>query len=185
MTSTAGEFLTFVLSDMAQHTIQRAGGVNLSIESQSFSDQGERLISLILAGQGLAPLASIKDFARELRFAQRLSVTFRFDFTGSELDSDSGQEISALADYLRATYSSNSEVVVAGFTSSEGIASVNSVLSLKGARLVASRLEQALSGSGIQLVARGFGEISPLNCDSTIYEQRINQRVEIWVRPAE
>ena len=179
----AGDALwTFLDSETAQVAVEYAGFVNSRVSTESFSQNGERLISLILAGQEIAPVSKIREFANDLRYAQRLSTALRFDYNNDELDLRTEQQISQLASYIMENYGPNQEVIVAGFTSTKGMATFNTAHSLKAAQLVQNNLAEDLSDVPISIISKGYGNVSPLNCGATAHEENMNQHIEIWIR---
>ena len=176
------KFLEFVHSDEAKIAIQYAGFVDTVIAEQGNIGRWERLVNAIYATPENATAVDFKEFISDFRYARRLSSTFRFNFTDAKLNPQNQHEITHLAQYIRANYTANMEVLVAGFTSAEGPASANTAVSARGAQMVAKQLTQELNGSGISVSSAGYGELSPLICSDNIHNKRTNQRVEIWVR---
>lgn len=182
MTDMAKNFLGFVDTDVAQTAVIQGGFANLDIVELPFSQQGDRLISLVLANNDNAERAVVTELVEDFHYARRLSSTFRFDFTATSLDNNNANKIARLARYIRDVGTPNMEIIVAGFSSTAGSSAQNASLAENAAQLIEAQLSAALGSTGVSVVSKGYGDISPLSCDVDTRNAHINQRVEIWVK---
>ncbi len=179
-------FLDFVRTDEAQAAVAAAGYVDDLIGIRAVNGQGNRLLNMILTDQETVSFNSLKTIAKELRGATRVSTTFRFGKGFSRLDERGSRDLLNLADFLRERDMTGKEVLVLGFTDSFGSARTNVSLSARRAKFIVDALHEALGddGKGFDIVSKGFGEASPLDCNSTEQGRETNRRVEIWIRDA-
>ncbi len=179
-------FLDFVASDAAQAAVENAGFVGDSIATRALDAQGNRLLDMILTDQETASLKTLKQLAKELRGATRVSTTFRFVQGISKLDARNTRALAGLARYFEGRDMTGKEILVVGFTDSVGSAKANASLSRRRAEFVAGERVKVLGqhSAGINIVAKGYGEASPLDCNTSERGRNINRRVEIWVRDA-
>ena len=76
-----------------------------------------------------------------------------------------------------------STVSLVGFTDNDGAFDANRRLSVSRAKKVAADLNST-SGerlSHLKFLTDGFGEMSPVACNSTSAGKALNRRVEVWV----
>ncbi len=177
------DFLDFIQTEAAQTAVYNAGYIDDRITRQSVAAQGRRMQNMILepAVQGSG---DIRALAGDLQTASRLSTTFRFQYGYADFDARSSHDLANLAAYLGQMDMTGREVLVLGFTDSEGTARTNTVLSKRRADFVAAELHKALGdrGNSIHITAKGYGESSPLACNDTPRGRDINRRVEVWIR---
>lgn len=187
--SAAEAFVEFSQSAAARPALKAAGFVDLEIvpSASGYGDEAVRR-TLLLSDQAEVGLADMQEFARFVSApeAQRLSVTFRFAFGGSELDERATLDVSRLAEWWLAMKRERPRLrlAVLGFTDSLGPHDLNRGLARNRARAVADRLQRA--GVKTDLLV-GWGEVAPVACDWTskgaVDEagQSKNRRVEIWI----
>ncbi len=178
-------FMFYVMSDSAQPAIEEAGYVSQSIVPESVEDSQDRLAIYEDSppkedGLDHSPRA-MSELRKTLKKANRLSVSFRFRFNSTTLDTRAFQDLHRLADYLTYT-ASNNKIMLVGFTDKAGSAEANVVLSLSRANAIAGALEDL----GIQrdrIVTKGAGELMPVACNDSELGQSKNRRVEVWKLP--
>lgn len=176
--------LDFARSDDAQGIVRDTGFVDLSVTSLPMAVQGLRMVNTVLGDQSDATFRQVQAMVSALASGERLSTTLRFKAGAGELEAMATSSINRLAEYLRGVDLTGKEVLVAGFTDSAGTATQNEGQSLRVARQVAQSLQEALGADAdnIRITPAGFGEVSPLVCNSSLEGRTINRRVEIWVR---
>lgn len=175
--------LDYALSDDAQSVIEDIGFIDQSITTKSFRDQGERLIDTVLSAEG--GLKPLKEMLSILKDAQRISTTFRFKTGSSDLDVKSVRDLSRIAKQLSDKKSEfyGREIYLIGFSDSIGAFNSNLNLSVVRAKKVASEIGKLLPKDIRKKVrVKGYGELSPIACNTNKAGQAKNRRVELWVR---
>ena len=120
----------------------------------------------------------------DLQEWERLSTTFRFRSGSSTLDNASQRDLLTLAGHLSEN-GAGLEIALVGFTDSDGPSDANTALGLKRASTVREKLRTIAGGSGIDISGIGlksYGELNPVACNTDYVGQRLNRRVEVWVR---
>jgi phosphate transport system substrate-binding protein len=180
----AHELLDFALSEPAQATITDAGFVEQSIEIEDAAEQAhyvEGLIARPATGIGKSvPAEAPGNFARLLGQLRRTSVVFRFEKSGTDLDTLALQDITRLATFLRAGEHTGKRFVVAGFADGNGSWQANLALSAERAQRVAAELRrQGINLPDADIVSFSF--FAPVACNDREAGRAKNRRVEIWV----
>lgn len=181
----ARNLVDFVLSDAAQDVIADAGFVDQGLTSVGIDSQGLRLANMLLGDQQDVSFGEIRAMMGELINAQRLSATLRFRTGASVLDSRAQADVRRLGEYLASGNFSNKEVLLLGFTDSVGRGDLNRTLSQRRAEQVLEAIQTAVPEGSLTDVAFrtiGYGEVSPVGCNTTFEGRRINRRVEVWIR---
>lgn len=180
---TATGLLNYALSEPAQTVISRVGFIDQSILGKSLDEQGQRATNAIL--QADANMDLIKDMLTLFRKAERLSTTFRFNTGSSTLDVKALQDIKRIGKLLseKNTALSNRDVYLVGFSDSVGGFGNNLNLAKKRAQQVADELNEVIPSTvKNRLHVTGYGELSPVACNTNVAGQSKNRRVEIWVK---
>lgn len=176
--------LAYSMSDAAQETITDIGFIDQTPVSLSFGNQAQRF-SGEPAEKGASASALRQEMLDTIGEAERLSTTFRFKLGSSELDVKSLQDVSRIAKMLSAEDSpySGKEIYLVGFTDSIGKFANNLRLSKTRSQQVLTALSKNLPESMKgQVKSIGYGELSPVACNTNDAGQAKNRRVEIWVR---
>ena len=186
-TAIAKSFLDFVLSDAAQPVIKSVDFIDFRTETASTDYSGDRLDKSGDAQDGQRTAirqADRRAFEAAVRGATRLSITFRYQAGSSTLDSRAEEDLKRLVATMRTPQYASHEAVLIGFTQSQGDYESNRTLSERRAIAVRDRLRDQFS---FNAVARpvGVGPTSPVACNLEPTGRFLNQRVEVWVRPAE
>lgn len=168
----------YIASSNAQNTVAEVGLVNQQFRVEAAGAQRARFANAILLADSTS-FGNLQGMAKELRNAERLSVTFRFDGGTDALDARGLGDILRLAEYLGSEDFSNTEILLVGFTDSKGASSTNAV---RSARLARSVSDQLGAVDGVQVTTMGFGEVAPLVCADVPQGATINRRVEVWMR---
>ena len=119
---------------------------------------GQRRIPLDVNTESVTD-ASVSD--RGETSALNVSSDVLFEFDSDKLDKDAEKAISSVVEELKKT-AKGQKVVVEGHTDDEGDESYNQDLSERRAESVKKAIESKLSGAGIQLETKGFGETKPI-----------------------
>jgi len=184
----ARRLLDFARSGEAVPYVRDAGFVSLSPDAQGVSDQGLR-ISYALTRQDEFSLPLMREMLTDLDGAERLSTTFRFTPGSSQLTAKSQSDAEALARQIVSGAYEGRDVLLVGFTDSIGQFALNRALAERRAQGVlftmAAAAEQAGGGAdfdGANIEIRGYGEMTPVGCNTTFAGRVANRRVEVWVR---
>jgi phosphate transport system substrate-binding protein len=176
--------LTFALSDEAQQVISDTGFINQKIDSLPFEEQADRFAAGLAVPPEDFDLRLMKDLVTTVRGASRLSVTFRFEKGSGALELKARQDITRLARFLKSEEGANRRLLLLGFADSTGLFAANSAVSLVRADSVRSALVAASGGTldASKIDVKGFGELMPVDCNTTDDGRAKNRRVEVWVR---
>lgn len=183
--SVAQDLVAYLDTDAAQQVVSKAGYVSLDVSEISVDEQGLRFASAILSASGGVGLNNLRLMTEKLVDAKRLSTTFRFLDGSSTLDIRAQSDIHRLLDWLASADLANKEILLVGFTDSNGKLTVNMALAEQRAKQVlnavtAAAPEGALAGLHFETV--GLGEVSPMVCNDAPNGQFVNRRVEVWIR---
>ena len=131
-----------------------------------------------------ADAGDLRGMARVLDGAARLSTTVRFESNSLRLDGKAQRDLDRLVDFMAQPENAGKEVIFAGFADALGDAAYNTQLSGERADVVLNEFRRMASSrlSGIQSRAVGFGEVSPVACNTTNEGRSVNRRVEVWIR---
>ncbi|MEM9736251.1 MAG: substrate-binding domain-containing protein, partial [Pseudomonadota bacterium] len=133
------ELVEFALSEEAQGIVEDADFVSLREERMPLAQQGARLMNAIVEEE--VSLPALRGMLTELRDAERLTTTFRFNQGSTELDARSARDAAALARAMVAGRYDGKELMLIGFTDSIGQFDLNQSLALRRAEQVRQRLE--------------------------------------------
>ena len=188
MPSHARRILDFAESEEAAPYIEDAGFISLQPEAQGLNEQGQR-ISYAMTEEDEFSLPLMREMLREFREAQRLSLTFRFTPGSSQLTAQSQRDAEEFAeDIVNGEYAGR-EIMLVGFTDSIGQFELNQTLAERRAQGVLFTMAEAVSGGDsigelddTSIEVRGYGELTPVGCNTTFAGRVANRRVEVWVR---
>lgn len=184
LTEITRNFLDFSTSDAADGVIAKSGFIDLSVarNSQTSNDRG-RMRNLIETTIDPFEFGLMRDLLVDMFNWERLSTTFRFASGSSALDAKGLFDMDRLMTYLE-EQPEGTKVAFVGFTDSDGAFEANRALSIGRAQQVAQAAEQAAAGRlrGIEFEAKGYGELSPAACNTSLDGKRINRRVEVWIQ---
>jgi phosphate transport system substrate-binding protein len=181
----ASGFVFYAMSEEAQPLIEKLDYVNQIVTTQSPADAERRIVKYQQSPPKEANLDydrnAMADLHNTLKGAARLSISFRFRFNSTTLDTRAVQDLHRLADYLTFT-EKKGKILLAGFTDSAGNFQANVDLGLNRAQAVAGAL-QAIGIDADRITAKGAGELMPVACNDSALGQGKNRRVEVWLRP--
>ncbi len=113
----AGRFAEYLQSDQGQEAAEDAGLVGLAIAQRPMRDQGERLLSAILADTvSTAGIRTYQDYLKEVSTGFRLSATMRFLTGTSQLDARSMQDWARVSRLVSSGLLDGRNIVLAGFS---------------------------------------------------------------------
>ena len=180
----ARSLVDFAISQEAHGIVEDADFISLAKETATLDEQGKRLVHAII-GEDEFDIGPMREMLRELSDAERLTTTFRFQPGSTQLDARSARDVEALARSLVLGEFDGQEVLLIGFTDSIGQFELNRSLALRRAGQVQAQIAQLVGPQTFgQLSIRtlGYGELTPVGCNSTFEGRQINRRVEVWVR---
>ncbi len=180
----ARSLLDYALSDAAQPTIVATGFIDQTIDYLHFRQQPYRIAFAFSDMTEEFNMDSMKELVTLVSEAQRMSATLRFERNESQLDLKAKQDAARLARYLKTPEMQGKQVLLIGFVDSPGPFASNLTVSQARAETVRSAI-LAASGKELdpkQIIARGFSETRPVDCNGTPEGRAKNRRVEVWVR---
>ena len=186
MSAHAKRIVDFAMSDAAQPLIAEAGFIDQNVESATLNQDGARLIHA-LVGEEELQIGLLQSMLRELREAERLSITFRFTPGSSQLTPKSQIDARRLARDMANGRYAGKELLLVGFTDAVGQFSLNQGLSVRRANVVLDQLRAAVAPGALNsqpITVQGYGELMPVGCNTTFEGRTVNRRVEVWLRNA-
>ena len=148
-----------------------------SPEGQAVVEESDFIPQEIYKKKPLSQDHATPEYHDVTKDAERLSLNFHFLPGLIDLDNKGIHDLPRLANFLAAHPSR--EVLLLGFTDSQGKEQRNQKLSVKRAEVVAQRLrEYGVAYSSI----KGLGENMPIADNNTEFGRNRNRRVEVWVR---
>ncbi len=176
-------FLKWLGSPTAELIVRRAGFTDRGVIPITLDDQGERFAHAITIAGPDTSLQDLQGMVAMMHARVRISLTFRFANGTTALDAASAANLRDLAHDIRDGAYDGREVMLIGFSDSEGDAASNRDLSAARALAVESALLSLLGTlpDNIRLGTAGFGEALPIGCDDTAWGRQMNRRVEVWV----
>lgn len=183
--ATADNILEYILADEGQQAIKAAGLAGLDVATRPLYEQGDRLVSTMLAQpylNGVMPV--IRDYFSEVAEGERLSTTFRFLSGSVSLDERSQRDVNRISDLVSDGALRNKEIVLVGFSDSIGDFGKNVVLSKARAEQIKDVILADNIGflNGEDITTLGFGPIAPVGCNEDVDGRAMNRRVEVWIR---
>jgi len=184
----AQRFIDFALGDDGQKRLEETGFVGLTLDSTRTDPTSYLSSRLDAAIKSVQNTKLVYQLVEETENAIQLSTTFYFNSETSNveekytLDNRAQRDLSRLARSIKANVQSGAELLVFGFADASGDYDSNFALSTQRAQSVADKL--AVFDIPISVVA-GFGEESPIACNSNPAGRAKNRRVEVWLRAPE
>jgi len=176
--------LDFMLSDTAQPLIAESGFVDRDIEAQGIDVQGARIANSLTSPEEFS-LPLMRDMLNELKDAERLSLTFRFNAGSSDLEARSQSEAERFARLIAGGSFAGKEILLVGFADSVGDFNVNRGLAERRAQTVLDTLKTTVGEAAlaaVPILVQSYGELTPVGCNETAEGRELNRRVEVWVR---
>ena len=175
--------LEFATSPAAQPVVRQNDFVDQAPESLDFQAQTTRIAYALNAAGADFDLNLMKTLISDLKPAQRLTTTFRFDTASFGLDNKATADVVRLRSLLEQPEYRGKTVMIAGFADGVGRFDTNLVLSQRRAATVLAALQKAGSNPiQAQLVTKGYSQLAPVACNDSFESRSFNRRVEVWVR---
>lgn len=172
------DFLAYTNSEDFTGLIEKAGYLSDAIVTQDHTAQTYAPVDADLFQE-----QSLAEFATELAEYDRLSTTFKFRTGSSKLDDGGVKDMAKLVEFL-SQQPAGTSVTFVGFSDSVGAASNNRSLSLKRAEQLEDLTREMMpvdAAARIEFVSKGYGEIRPRACNTTVEGRHLNRRVEVWI----
>lgn len=178
-----GKFMEYAISPEADGVILKSGFINLSVARATQSNAEERMRSALNIVDDPFEFKLMRNMVLEMVEWDRLSSTFRFGAGSSRLDNKAELDMRRLVDFLE-HQPAGTQVSTVGFTDSTGAFSSNQSLSEGRANQVLIAIQEHAGDrlAHIEFIGQGFGELSPVACNTSAEGMRLNRRVEIWIR---
>ncbi len=182
-TEDLAKLMEYATSSEADGVILKSGFIDLSVARATQSNAEDRMRTALNDVDDPFEFKLMRNMVLEMVEWDRLSSTFRFGAGSSRLDNKAELDMRRLVDYL-ATQPAGTQVSTVGFTDSTGAFSSNQSLSEGRANQVLVAIQERAGDrlSHIEFIAQGYGELSPVACNTSAEGMRLNRRVEIWVR---
>ena len=179
----AAGLLAYAVSSEAQPVVKASAFIDQAAELISFGEQGSRVAYALNAPQSDFDLGLMRTFLTDLKGADRLTYTFRFNTGSFFLDNQSKQNVGLLSELMTSSMLRNKSIKLIGFADSGGSFQTNLTLSLSRAEAVRSAIVRAGNGKiePSRLLVKGYGELAPVACNDTGPGKAFNRRVEVWV----
>jgi phosphate transport system substrate-binding protein len=178
----AQAFLDWTLTTPAQAYIKESNFIDRDLERMRLEDMGMMLVHTAAVEPDFNG-AQYSDMMQQLRGADRLSVSFRFNTGSSNLDVESIRNVQELAVRMDAGEFDGFEVLLVGFADSIGERTRNTRLAQARADTIRGVLAQSLSSEdAARLRPISYGELLPLSCNTSEVGRERNRRVEVWLR---
>ncbi len=177
------EFLKFARSPAAQSVVGRAGFVDLRLLKVPVAEQGLRLASAIAGAGDEVPLEELQRLVSTMEGTERLTLSFRFEPGGTQLDAQSRSNVEVLAQQIETGAYDDRPLRFVGFSDSNGPAAGNKRLALRRADAVRDAVLRAAPTADrarLLITTEAFGEAMPMACDDSDWGRHINRRVEAW-----
>lgn len=181
----ANRFADYLQSDEGQAAAESAGLVSLAITQKPMREQGERLLSAMLAETvSNAGIRTYQNYLTEVSTGYRLSATMRFLTGTAQLDARSLRDWERVSKLISSGMMDGNNLILAGFSDSVGGFAANVNLSRSRAEFVKSVILQENAGILFpeDVLTFGFGPVAPVGCNATVDGRSLNRRVEVWIR---
>lgn len=156
-----------------------------AIEAVTLHDQSERMAHAINAQGDAFDLYQMRAMLADFKGARRLSATVRYVAGAPDLDARARADIARLVPVLAAPENVGKKILIAGFTDLNGAKfQANATAAARRANAVRAALLKA-AGDRIDqrlVVPKGYGPLAPVACNDHPEGQRLNRRVEVWVK---
>ena len=184
ITDEAEQFLEWAKSDEADAIIYKSGFIDLGIATSAQDRSSIRAMNLENAGLDAYEADFAAEMLDQMSSFDRLSSTFRFGTGSNRLTPQSREGLGRLISYLEQQPAGEYKLV--GFTDDQGPFDANLDLSRKRAEHMVSELRDEAAGrlDHISFSATGYGELSPVSCNSTEAGRATNRRIEVWAPAA-
>lgn len=167
------DFIAYTRGAPAQALVAETGFIDLGITPDIQKTQDARRLA---ATSNVGRWATVQDFLATTDGATRLSVTFRFRRGQAILDNRALADIARLKAYLDSSEGRSRNVMLLGFSDSDGNYDANLNLSRLRAQSIADKL------APLSIQVKGYGSEAPVSCNDNSDGKENNRHVEVWIR---
>jgi phosphate transport system substrate-binding protein len=182
----ARSLLNFALSPQAQSVIKQTDFVDQSPEKLAYRESASRIAIALNAPRDQFDLKLMNTLIDDLKSADRLSFTFRFQTGSDALDTKALSDVARLHDMLNTPEMRGAQVMLVGFADGVGRFDNNLKLSQRRAQAVQSALTafnvNNASPGGSKIAVRAYSVLAPVGCNELATGRYLNRRVEVWVK---
>ncbi len=185
LTPFAAGLLDFATSSEADPIIEKAGFIDFDVEEEEQDIAAAAVRAAIETNTSRGEVALMRELYIDLQEWNRLSSTFRFRIGSSELDNAALRDLDRLVEHLDEDAKPGTRVMLVGFTDSDGPLEANVRLGEERAEAVRDQLVGKLGpevAAKIDIEVKSYGEVGPVACNDDFEGQRLNRRVEAWIR---
>lgn len=182
-------FLDFIASDEGQSIVTQHSLVGRDITRADAAWLEDWIASASkLAEFDTSPAArrNMRALVESTTGATRLSVTLRYPFGNAAPDA-ARDDFARLAEAIGSGEFDGNTVIFAGFVDERNRLAGSQAASTTAAERVLADFTAAFpelrDHEGVDYEAVGYGRVAPLQCSTTPAERRVNDRVEVWLRP--
>jgi phosphate transport system substrate-binding protein len=177
--------ITHALSPAIQPVLKETNFVDQEPELLHFDAQTSRIAHALNAPIEDFNLAMMRNVINDLKTASRLSITFRFQSSSFALDNKALADVSRLRDLLAVPEYKGKAIMLIGFADSVGHFDANMKLSERRVQAVRRALapaDRTAATLAFPIVTKAYGELAPVACNDSPEGQRLNRRVEVWIK---
>ena len=180
ITDDAEAFLNWAKSGAADATITKSGFIDLGVARNAQGPDSARALSLLNANLDAYEESYASKMVDEMSRYDRLSTTFRFNTGSNRLTPQSREGLERFVEYL--SEQPAGEYLLVGFTDDQGPFDANLNISLDRAEHMLGEIQAVAKNrlDHITFNTTGFGELSPVSCNSAENGRATNRRIEVW-----
>ncbi len=180
----AADLLAYIDGPALDGLVAQAGFVDLGVVADVQVAAAERTAAMAAEATDAYEKGFMDTLVQNQGSYERLSTTFRFAPGTDDLDAKGTRDLARLVGFLRDR--KPAEVVIVGFTDGKGTFDANLIASeSRAAGVLGQVVAEATAEGGMEgtaFTSMGFGELSPVGCNSTPQGRAKNRRVEIWIK---
>lgn len=176
--------IDFATSPAADEMVIKSGFIAFGVDTQSQEMTATKIQAALNTTQSRSETALLQELYKDLFEWHRLSPTFRFRSGSTLLDNSGIRDLERLHDHLK-TLGEDAQVMLVGFTDSDGPLEANIRLSKARAEAVRRELLTLFEDDDmpqIDVQIKGYGEVNPVACNDSSEGQKMNRRVEAWIK---
>lgn len=175
--------LSFALSPAAQPIVRQNDFIDQEPDTLDFQAQTTRIAYALNAPGPDFDLNLMKTLISDLKPANRLTTTFRFDTANFSLDTKASSDVVRLRAILDSPDYRGKTVILAGFADGVGRFDSNLALSQRRAQTVLTALQRAGNKPLLaNVISKAYSQLAPVACNDTPESRSFNRRVEVWVK---